>query len=192
MQNTKNSVCVIGLWHLGSVTASCLASLGIETVAFDFDPDLIKNFNNYITPIYEPKLSEFIKNGIKSQTLKFTSSIEDIKNHKYYWITYDTPLGNNEEADIDSVLRDICNLNEYIKDDSILIISSQIEVGTCDEILKIFRKKYSKKLNIFYVPENLRLGKSIDIFLNPERVVIGHDNKFKKLEVKNLIVKITY
>ena len=191
MQNTKNSVCVIGLWHLGSVTASCLASLGIETVGFDFDPDLIKNFNNYITPIYEPKLSEFIKNGIKSQTLKFTSSIEDIKNHKYYWITYDTPLGNNEEADIDSVIRDICNLNEYIKDDSILIISSQIEVGTCDEILKIFRKKYSKKLNIFYVPENLRLGKSIDIFLNPERVVIGHDNKFKKLEVKNLIDKIS-
>ena len=122
MQNTKNSVCVIGLWHLGSVTASCLASLGIETVAFDFDTDLIRNLNNYIAPIYEPKLSEFIKNGIESETLRFTSSPEDIKNHKYYWITYDTPIGNNDQADIDSVINNICNLNEHIKDNSILTV----------------------------------------------------------------------
>ena len=77
------------------MTASCLAYLGIKTIAFDYDHDLIKNFNKYITNIFESKLSEFTKNGLRLQTLKFTSSIEYIKNHKYFWITYKILIGNN-------------------------------------------------------------------------------------------------
>ena len=64
----QNSVYVIGLWNIGAVTAYYLAYLGIETIAFDYDHYLIKNFNKYINPIFGPKLSEFIKNWLRSQT----------------------------------------------------------------------------------------------------------------------------
>ena len=63
-------------------------------------------------------------------------------------------------------------------------------MGTCEKISKIYKEKYFKKLNIFCVPENLRLGKSIEIFLNPDRVIIGHDNDLKKSEVQFLIEKL--
>ncbi len=191
MQNRKNSVCVIGLWHLGSVTASCLASLEVETTAFDFNQNLINNFHDLILPIDEPGLLTFIKKGVESKNLKFTSDLEDIKNHKYYWITYDTPVDYNDQADVNYVLDNICNLNNYLPNDAIVLISSQVPIGTCEKIIKIFQDKYSKKLNIFCIPENLRLGKSIEIFLNPDRVVIGHDDDLKKSEVKYLMDKIT-
>ena len=36
-------VCVFGLWHLGSVTAACLASVGHQIVGLDFENDLVRN-----------------------------------------------------------------------------------------------------------------------------------------------------
>ena len=32
-------VCVLGLWHLGTVTAACLAAGGHEVVGLDFESD---------------------------------------------------------------------------------------------------------------------------------------------------------
>ena len=32
------NVCVFGLWHLGTVTAACLAAAGHQVVGLDFDP----------------------------------------------------------------------------------------------------------------------------------------------------------
>jgi UDPglucose 6-dehydrogenase len=34
-------ICVFGLWHLGSVTAACLAQAGHEVVGLDPDPQNI-------------------------------------------------------------------------------------------------------------------------------------------------------
>ena len=39
-------VCVLGLWHLGTVTAASLASGGHEVMGLDFDQQVITNLNN--------------------------------------------------------------------------------------------------------------------------------------------------
>ena len=35
------NVCVYGLWHLGSVTAACLASAGHQVTGVDTDPEIV-------------------------------------------------------------------------------------------------------------------------------------------------------
>lgn len=35
-------VCVQGLWHLGLVTAGCLASVGYDVVGLDFDEGIVQ------------------------------------------------------------------------------------------------------------------------------------------------------
>ena len=39
-------ICVLGIWHLGSVTSVCLSSLNNKITALDYDKKLIKNLNN--------------------------------------------------------------------------------------------------------------------------------------------------
>ncbi len=39
-------VCVQGLWHLGAVTASCLAEVGHEVCGFDFDSTVVHGLMN--------------------------------------------------------------------------------------------------------------------------------------------------
>ena len=49
-------VCVVGLWHLGTVTAACLASAGHQVIGFDFDHETIppvlnlRSLNRRATP----------------------------------------------------------------------------------------------------------------------------------------------
>ena len=54
-------IAVIGLWHLGAVTSTCLANLGFNFIAFDDDKKLISNYCEDILPIYEPRLKELLE-----------------------------------------------------------------------------------------------------------------------------------
>jgi UDPglucose 6-dehydrogenase len=52
------------------------------------------------------------------------------------------------------------------------LISSQLPVGSSD-IIHELQKKLGHKGNVIVQPENLRLGKAIDSFFNPGRIVAG-------------------
>ena len=60
-------ICVFGLWHLGSVIASCLAEKGFEVVGLDLDSNRIKDLQNGIPPIFEPGLEDSIKKSLASK-----------------------------------------------------------------------------------------------------------------------------
>lgn len=64
-------VAVIGLWHLGCVTAACLAKLGHSVVAYDEDSSRSVNLNNCMIPIDEPNLVEYIRVGKQADRLWF-------------------------------------------------------------------------------------------------------------------------
>ena len=49
-------VCVQGLWHLGSVTAACLAKLGHEVVGLDPDVKAVGSLTQGRAPLFEPGL----------------------------------------------------------------------------------------------------------------------------------------
>ena len=39
-------ICVLGLWHLGTVTSACMSSIGHKVIGLDFDKNLINGLNN--------------------------------------------------------------------------------------------------------------------------------------------------
>ena len=67
-------ICVQGLWHLGSVTAACLASVGHDVVGLDGDSNNISNLNQGKAPLFEPGLDEMIQNEINEGHLHFAQS----------------------------------------------------------------------------------------------------------------------
>ncbi len=185
-KNNNNSICVIGLWHLGLVTSACLASLDFEVIGFDEDTNVIKELMNCRPPINEPGLNDLIQKGLKNKSLNFTSDRRDLANNLIYWITYDTPVDKNDIANIDIVISKVERIFKYIKEESIIVISSQLPVGSIEKIKNLYKKRYQKDLNICYIPENLRLGKSLELFLNPDRLIIGSD----KIYIRNILSKV--
>ncbi len=172
-----NKVCVIGIWHLGSVVSACLADLGYFVVGVDKDPNRIKDLNNGTPPIFEPGLKELITNNMTSGRLAFTTDLGNaLKGARYILITFDTPVDENDEVDLSSIFDTTTELAKYLEIGSVIIVSSQVPVGTCDRIKSLIKQNNpSLDFDVACSPENLRLGQAVDYFKKPDRIVIGAD-----------------
>ncbi len=173
-----NKVCAIGLWHLGAVASACLADLGYFVVGVDTDASRVDKLNNGIPPVFEPGLDELIKANIHSKKLTYTTNLESaLRGTTYVLITFDTPVDEQDEVDLTQIFQTSTQLASYLEDDSLVIVSSQVPVGTCEQMRTLVHKANPALcFDIAYSPENLRLGKAIECFKNPGRIVIGADN----------------
>ncbi|HKU45126.1 MAG TPA: nucleotide sugar dehydrogenase [Polyangiales bacterium] len=171
-------VCVFGLWHLGTVTASCLASLGHDVVGLDFESDVIAGLQAGRPPLFEPGLAELVQAELRAGRLTFTSDAERaLAAADVLWVTYDTPVDENDVADERFVIERIARLFPHIRSGAVVLLSSQLRAGSTGQLREAYRSAQpGREVSFAYSPENLRLGKAIQVFLEPERIVVGTDD----------------
>jgi UDPglucose 6-dehydrogenase len=187
-------VCIVGLWHLGSVYSACLSELGYSVVGWDRKQTIVENLNKGIPPLFEPGLGELITRNIRLGRLRYTTNVKEaLTGASVVVISFDTRVDENDEVDLSEIYDTITELAEWLENGSILIVSSQVPVGTCESIRSLIRqKRLSLNFDVAYIPENLRLGQAIDRFMNPEWIVIGADNEstLDKVEEFFSVVKV--
>lgn len=183
LTNTKQiakKICVIGTWHLGCIVSSCLAEMGNIVHGIDFDKKTISNLQRGIPPLYEPNLEPLIKKNIKNGRLKFFQDFKSaLKEADFIFITFDTPVNDKDKSDLKPIFNACKEIANHIDSNKpYIVVSSQIPVGTCKQLKKFISKiNPNLKPDILYNPENLRLGKAIDTFMLPDRIVIGAEKK---------------
>lgn len=184
----KINICVFGLWHLGTVTSACLASKGYSITGLDPDEENVQNLSKAVAPIYEPGLEELLKRGLESKNLRFTTNAkEGLKGCDLVWVTFDTPVDEDDNADVESVKKAAQSLYPYFEPGTDVVLSSQVPVGTTARLREDFRSQYpGKDVSFFYSPENLRLGKAIDAFTNQKRIVVGGDNDSDRSRIQSI------
>jgi UDPglucose 6-dehydrogenase len=164
---------VLGLGHLGSVTAACLAKLGHRVVGMDFDEARVADLRKGIAPIFEPGLEELLGQGLSSGNLRFTGAVSDAKDIAILWVAYDTPV-DDDDADPDFVMAQIERALLGVSREVVVLVSSQLPVGSVRRLEDAETLNHgSPQLKVAYSPENLRLGHAVDDFLRPERIVVG-------------------
>ncbi|HRQ79921.1 MAG TPA: nucleotide sugar dehydrogenase, partial [Azospirillaceae bacterium] len=168
-------VCVYGLWHLGSVTAACLAAAEIETVGLDDDATTTSGLAAGRPPLFEPGLSELTAAGLASGRLSFTTDpAAALAGAAVVWVAFDTPVDDDDRADVGFVVERIAALFPYLEDGAVVLISAQLPVGTTAGLERRFAAVAAGRAVSFACsPENLRLGKAIEAFRNPGRIVVG-------------------
>lgn len=176
---TSEKVCVIGIWHLGSVVSACLADLGYSVVGVDKDHKKVKDLNSGIPPLFEPGLQELLSSNIDRARLSYTTDLgRAVKDSKYVLIAFDTPVNEQDEVDLTEIFDVALKLSRHLENGSVICVSSQVPVGTCEQIKsQIKQNNPSLDFDVAYVPENLRLGQAIQRYKNPESIVIGADSK---------------
>ena len=172
-------MCVVGLWHLGNVVAAGFAELGYSVVGVDDDPERIANLNAGKAPLFEPGLDDLLATGVASGKLRFTTDYADaVRRASMVWLAYDTPVDDNDEVDLSCIRSAVQKIGKHLADGAVLVVHSQVPVGTCDEIAVALREGApGRKFGVACVPENLRLGKALACFRKPAMVVIGSDQE---------------
>jgi UDPglucose 6-dehydrogenase len=170
-------ICVHGLWHLGSVTAACLARAGFETVGLHPESATIGRFQQGHAPLFEPGLDALIRAGLDSGKLRFSTDPAAAADADLVWVTFDTPVDDEDRTDDAAVIGAVEQLLPLLKDDAVVLLSSQVPVGTTRTLARRFAATYpERRVGFAYSPENLRLGKAIEVFEQPERIIIGTDD----------------
>jgi UDPglucose 6-dehydrogenase len=174
-------IVVQGLWHLGSVTAACCAR-HFDVVGLDFDAATITKLNSGQAPLLEPGLNELIAAGLASKRLAFTTDAKiACAEADVLWLTYDTPVNENDESDVELVLGNLRRALPALPDGALVLISAQLPVGTCAKLEKEF-----PQFHFACSPENLRLGKAIEAFEKAERAIVGIRSDAKKVLLEEL------
>ena len=72
MTDRSETICVIGLWHLGTVLSACWADLGHRVVGVDESRAVVAALAEGRAPLFEPGLDALIRENLTRGRLSFS------------------------------------------------------------------------------------------------------------------------
>ena len=190
-------IAIIGIGYIGLVQGVIMSDLGFDVVCIDNDEAKIEILKKGKSPIYEPGLEEILKKSLKNRKIEFTLDYNSgIKNADVIFLTVGTPPLADGNSNLSYITDASKNLAQFLSKDSLIITKSTVPMGTNKKIKTIIldelKKRNMDNLNISVIsnPEFLREGKAVYDFLNPDRIVVGIDEKDDKEKIKKEIYQI--
>jgi UDPglucose 6-dehydrogenase len=178
-------VTVFGLWHLGCVTAACLAEAGHDVIGLDLDGGVVNELHHGRPPLEEPGLTELIQACQARGNLTFsTDAVAALYDAEIIWVALDTPVNDADEADVAWVEKQFDTIAPALQPGTIVLISSQVPVGFTASAERLWDER---GLRFAVLPENLRLGKALDCFRKPERIVVGCRDEETRADLRELL-----
>jgi UDPglucose 6-dehydrogenase len=188
--NQNGPIGVIGLWHLGSVTAGCLAEAGNAVIAVDPDAAVIEGLLAGHPPVAEPGLEQLLAGN--AHRLDFTSDPRALAGAHRGWVTFDTPVDDDDNADVDWVLQQAVELLTPLPEGALVVVSSQLPVGSIAKLQQLcVERRADGGLRFACVPENLRLGRALESFRARDRIVAGVRTDEDRAELTELLAPFT-
>ena len=181
-------IAVIGTGYVGLVSGACFAYLGHKVIGLDIDKEKIERLKKGEVPIYEPGLDKILHRALEEGNIEFTTDYAyAVKNSDFIFIAVGTPSKEDGSADLSFVESAYKSIAEHIGngDFKVIVNKSTVPVGTGrwakKFIAELLRKKGVKnpeeRFEVVSNPEFLREGKAVEDFMNPDRVVVGADNR---------------
>jgi len=153
-------IAIIGLGYVGLPLAHAFSNK-YKVVGFDINPDRINELNggfDRTLELTESQVKECLDNG-----MKFTTSIEDIKDSNIYIVTVPTPINKDNEPDLTPLKKSSQSVGSVLKKGDIVIYESTVFPGATEEVcVPILEEASGLKFNIDffagYSPERINPG----------------------------------
>lgn len=170
---------VIGVGHVGLVTAAALADLGNEVVAMDLDASKIELLRAGKTPFHESGLDDLLSSVTVADRLRFTTDPDDaVRDAEVVFICVGRPstaAGDTSLTAVEAVGREVA---QYASPGVVIAGKSTVPPGTADRLrLTIARERPGLEFGVVANPEFLREGRAVADTLEPDRIVVGADDE---------------
>lgn len=175
-------ISIVGTGYVGLVTGACLSDYGNSVYCVDVVEEKIKQLEGGVIPIYEPGLSELVRNNHEAGRLKFTVNIEEaLHNSDICFIAVGTPMGEDGSADLRYVLAVAESIGKYMNHHMYVVDKSTVPVGTARKVRETIQRQLDQRgsaltFDMISNPEFLKEGTAVSDCSRPDRIVIGTDN----------------
>ena len=172
-------IAVVGVGHVGLVSAAVFASWGHDVVGYDDDPAKMQALQSGSSWFFEPKLQALLDDVIGSGRLTFSSDLaEAIREAEAVFVCVGTPSlpgGGPDLSFVEAVGRAVVSQAEH---DLVLVEKSTVPVNTGKRLEQVIelesrRRGSSHKIDVVSNPEFLREGQAVEDTLHPDRIVYG-------------------
>ncbi len=174
MDKSNYKVSVSGLGYVGLPVLIAFSKID-EVVGFDINSQRIDNLSNGID-----KNNEVNKEDLKNPNITFTNNIKDIKSANFHIVAVPTPVGINNDPDLNPLISASEKIASILKKGDIVVYESTVYPGVTEEIcIPILEEKSSLKIGldfkVGYSPERINPGDKDHIISNIVKVVSGSD-----------------
>jgi len=176
----QHNLAFIGAGYVGLVSGTALASIGHKVILVDNNKEKIAKLKKGGIPIYEPGLEELVKKNVSAKRLSFTSSLrEAVKKSDVIFIAVNTPPLPSGKADLSYVAAAAREIAEVADSYKVVVDKSTVPVQTGERVANTIKQHNKRNIDFDVVsnPEFLREGSAIKDFLEPDRIVVGVENK---------------
>lgn len=188
-------ITVIGLGFVGLTTALGFSEKGYNVFGYDIDENKVTKFMNGEVPFFEPSLDVKLKNHLNKR-FKIVNDLSDaIEKSEIIFLCVGTPNQEDGSVDLQYIYSAIKSVIEKRKKQNfkVLVVKSTVPPGTTDEKIKPFIEqlgcKVGKDIGLTNNPEFLREGYAWADFVNPDRIVIGENDKKSGQIIENIYRK---
>lgn len=184
-------VAVIGVGHVGLVTAATLAHFGHDVVGLDEDSGKVQSLMKGVAPFYEPGLPELLDSTSAAGKLRFTEDPSSaLDGADCAFICVGTPARADGESNLLAVERSATAVARYATGDMVVIQKSTVPVTTAGRLGRIFLKNAQHNFILVSSPEFLAEGTAVADSLMPDRILVGSDDPKAHVLMKQLYATV--
>jgi UDPglucose 6-dehydrogenase len=184
-----SKIAVIGTGYVGLTTGACFAHIGHDVVCADIDENKIARLNAGEIPILEPGLDDLVKQGVADGRLSFVlGAAVAAADCEFAYLCVPTPQGEDGAADLSYIEAAAAEIAPVLPADAIVVNKSTVPVGSTHVVERAMQRPDVKVVSN---PEFLREGSAVHDFLNPDRVVIGTEDRSTAARVASLFLGLT-
>lgn len=175
-------IIIVGTGYVGLVSGICLSKIGHEVICIDSNLEKIDQLNKGQIPIYENGLSEILQEVKQSNRIKFSNDLKsELLNSDVIFIAVGTPENKDGSADLSFVFNVAKEIAQFATSYKLIINKSTVPAGTGYAIRNLIKEiNPDLDFSVASNPEFLREGSAIEDFMNPDRIVIGTEDKRAK------------
>ena len=174
------NVCVVGLGHVGLVTAACLARAGHAVVGVDQERSRVECVSAGGSPVPETGLAEMIAEAVGAGRLSVTADLAAaVASTEVTLVCVGTPAdpgGSLDYAALEAVCRTIGVAIAEAARFHVVVIRSTVLPGALEGVVEPALAGGRTRCAVAANPEFLREGHAIADFIDPPFVLAGTDD----------------
>jgi UDPglucose 6-dehydrogenase len=176
-------ITVYGAGYVGLVAAACFAEAGNEVLAVDPDPKRLASLKEGRVPFLEAGLDALVTKGISSKRLTFSGDPESAAAFSsMHFLAVGTPSSSDGSTDESQLIAAAHAIGRGAESNVVVVVKSTAPVGAAERVIDEVRHEFSQRgvnlqAEVVVNPEFLRAGSAVKDFFEPDRVVIGGENK---------------
>jgi len=187
----KNKISIIGVGKLGLPLALCFQKSDIDVAVYDIDHERIKEIKDNTFKTDEKDVNELLLKF--SNDITFSHSTKELVDFSETFIVLvntqinETYSSVNVVSVVDDLVKELTDNSKVYR----IVISSTIMPGDINTQIKPILDKVEAQIELYYIPDFVKLGLVIYDFENPDFLIIGSENTNTSIDyVENIYKKL--